>query len=107
MSSYDKTAGDTGRPIERAAVQAGKIQQDLEVAGAELHLTNTALERKLPPAVKSGDVGQALAQNAAIEEKVQEAADDLKAVTELLRNEVAQRAQLERPPSRTGHAPPR
>ena len=81
--------------IEQAKDKASEVQQDLRVAGAELHLTNTALDRSLPPAAKQGDVGRALVQNAAIEMKVQEAADELAVVTELLEEEVAQRARLE------------
>ncbi|HYF43485.1 MAG TPA: hypothetical protein VEA35_13725 [Ramlibacter sp.] len=83
-------------PIETARERTQTIQQELEVAGAELHLTNSALESSLPAAAKKGDVGKALEQNAAIEEKVLEAAEDLQAVTELLAEEVAQRAWLER-----------
>ena len=55
-------------PIERAKNKTTEIQQDLAVAGAELHLTNTALERELPQSERKGDVGRALQQNVAIEE---------------------------------------
>lgn len=85
-----------GRPIARAQRKTGRIQQTLELAGAELHLTNTALDRHLPAEARKGDVGRALVQNAAIEEKVQEAAEDLAVVTELLQEEVAEREKLER-----------
>lgn len=82
------------KPIETARDKTQSVQQELEVVGAELHLTNTALE-SLPESARQGDVGKALQQNAAIEEKVQEAAEELEAVTELLEEEVAQRAWLE------------
>lgn len=90
-------------PIAGATAKTSQIQRDLEVAGAELHLTNTVLDRSLPDSAKQGDVGRALEQNSAIEEKVQAAADDLKAVTQLLKEEVAETARLgqelaERPP---------
>lgn len=84
------------KPIQIAHEESERLQQELEVAGAELHLTNTALETSLPAAAKHGDVARALVQNAAIEEKVLEAADDLQAVTELLHEEIAERARLER-----------
>lgn len=84
------------KPIESARSKTQTIQQDLEVAGAELHLTNKALETSLPAAARNGEVGKALEQNATIEGKVQEAVDDLQAVTELLEEEVEQRAWLER-----------
>jgi hypothetical protein len=83
------------KPIEQAKDKTTEVQQDLQVASAELHLTNTALERNLTPAARNGDVGRALEQNAAIEEKVQEAAEELAVVTELLEEEVAERARLE------------
>lgn len=85
----------SAKPIEAAAHKATAIRKQLQVAGAELHLTNAALERHLPPDVKSGDVAHALAQRDTIEEKVMEAADELSAVRELLDEEQAERARLE------------
>jgi phosphoglycerate-specific signal transduction histidine kinase len=82
-------------PINHAHHQAGRIQQELELASAELHLTNTALQNSLPATAKKGDVARALAQNAALEEKVSDAADDLQTVTELLHEEVTERKRLE------------
>ena len=57
---------------------------DLEVASAELGLTHGALERELPPEAKTGDVAWAIEQNKVLERKVQQAADELEEVTELL-----------------------
>jgi hypothetical protein len=84
------------KPIHQAREQTGEIQQDLEVASAELHLTNTALEKHLPDDAVHGDVERALAQNVAVENKVEEAARDLEAVTSLLEQETAERERLER-----------
>lgn len=81
--------------IKHAKEKTAEVAQDLQLAGAELHLTNTALERQLPESVKQGDVGRALEQNAAIETKVQEAADELAEVKDLLEEEVAERTRLE------------
>jgi hypothetical protein len=86
----------TAKPIEQARDQTAEVRQDLQVAEAELHLTNTALHRSLPETHKRGDVGRALAQNSEIEAKVQEAAEELAVVTELLEEEVAERERLER-----------
>lgn len=83
------------KPIETVREKTLSIQQELEVAGAELHLTNTALEAQLPKDVKNGEVSKALEQNVAVEEKVVEAAEDLHAMAQLLEEEVAQRAWLE------------
>jgi len=70
--------------IEAARSKTDHVQRELEVASAELGLTHGALERELPPEVKKGDVAWAIRQNAALERKVQQAAEDLEEVTELL-----------------------
>ena len=95
----------TAKPIEHARDKTSEVRQDLEVAEAELHLTNTALHRSLPETHKKGDVGRALAHNAEIEGKVQEAAEELAVVTELLEEEVAQRERLEKELEAAGRAP--
>jgi hypothetical protein len=72
-------------PIAEARRKADKVQQELEVAGAELSVATEAFERHLPPTVKKGDVAWAIGRNAAVEQKVQDAAQELEEVTELLR----------------------
>lgn len=70
--------------IEAARSKTDQVQRELEVASAELGLTNGALERELPPEVKTGDVAWAIRQNAELERKVQQAAEELEEVSELL-----------------------
>ena len=70
--------------LDAARSRTDQVQRDLEVASAELGLTHGALERELPPELKKGDVAWAIRQNAALEKKVQQAAEDLEEVTELL-----------------------
>jgi len=71
--------------IEQARSKTVEVQRELEVASAELGLAQGALERDIPPEIKSqGDVGWAIRQNAELERKVQQAAEDLEHVTELL-----------------------
>ena len=70
--------------IEAAKNRTDKVQQELEVASAELGLTHGALDRSLPPDVRKGDVAWAIAQNKILERKVQRAAEELEEVTELL-----------------------
>ena len=82
-------------PIEQARYKTGKVQEELEVASAELDLAHEALERHLPPEVKKGDVEWAVGHNATVSEKVQQAAQELEEVTELLHEEEAQRRRLE------------
>ncbi|WP_298924993.1 hypothetical protein [uncultured Ramlibacter sp.] len=83
------------KPIEQARDKADTVSQDLQLAGAELHLSNAALERHLPPQTKDGDVGRALEQHVRTEAKVQEAAEELAVVTELLEEEIEERVRLE------------
>jgi len=70
--------------IDAARSKTEQVQRDLEVASAELGLTHGALERELPPQAKTGDVAWAIRQNAVLERKVQQAAEELEQVTELL-----------------------
>ena len=71
--------------LEEAKNRTAEVQRELEVASAELGLTHGALERDLPQSVKQqGDVAWAIRQNAELERKVQQAAEDLEHVTELL-----------------------
>jgi hypothetical protein len=70
--------------IDVAKSKTDQVQRDLEVASAELGLTHGALERELPPDVKTGDIAWAIEQNKVLERKVQQAAEELEEVTELL-----------------------
>lgn len=72
------------QPLDAAQEKTGQVQRDLEVASAELGLAHGALERHLPPEGRHGDVDWAIRQNAELEKKVQQAADELEEVTELL-----------------------
>jgi cytochrome c-type biogenesis protein CcmH/NrfG len=82
--------------LDEARQKTGKVQQDLEVAGAEIGLAKEALDRHLPPEVKEGDVAWAIGQNAAVEQKLEEAVEELEQVTELLAEESAERERLEK-----------
>jgi hypothetical protein len=82
-------------PIEQARHVTGKVQEDLEVASAELGLAHEALERHLPPEAKKGDVEWAVGHSATVGQKVQQAAQELEEVTELLHEEEAERRRLE------------
>lgn len=71
--------------LDTARDKTDQVQRDLEVASAELGLTHGALERHLPAETrKQGDIAWAIRQNAALERKVQQAAEELEEVTELL-----------------------
>jgi hypothetical protein len=79
--------------LEKAREVTAQVRDQLEVAGAELHLTNSQMLRGLPQA--RGEVRKALDQYAAVEEKVVGAAEELTGVTELLEEEMAERRRLE------------
>ena len=79
--------------LDEAKSRTDQVQRDLEVASAELGLTHGALERELPPGVKKGDVAWAIHQNKVLERKVQEAAEELEEVTDLLEQARAARPQ--------------
>jgi hypothetical protein len=83
------------QPLDHARSKTAKVQRELQVAGAELGLAHEALDRELPPEVKQGDVAWAIGQNAAVEQKLEEAAEELQVVGELLAEEAAERARLE------------
>jgi hypothetical protein len=71
--------------LESARTRTGQVQRDLEVASAELGLAHGALQRHVPATVqKQRDVAWAIAQNKMLERKVQQAAEELEEVTELL-----------------------
>lgn len=82
-------------PIRVAKDKTVDVKEELAVADAELHLTNTALHRSLPADVKQGDVGKALEQNGKVQQKVKQATQDLAEVTELLEEEIEERRRLE------------
>lgn len=90
------SAAQPGRPLHRARRKTKNVRAQLGVVSAELGLTNLVLGRQLESVKRSSDVQRALSQNEVIEEKVQDAADELKVVTELLDEEVAERERLER-----------
>ena len=89
-------------PIDEARERTDKVQRDLRVAGAELGLAHDALEQHVPPESRHEDVAWAIGQNAAVEQKLEEAAEELEQVTELLEEEAAQRARLEEALARSG-----
>lgn len=91
------SAARPGPRLYRARQKTVRVQEQLEVASAELGLTNAVLGHSLPESVKqSRDVKRVLIQNEVIEDKVQQAAEELQVVTELLQEEVAERERLER-----------
>ena len=84
------------RPIEHAKAKTREVRQDLHVAGGELNLSTTVLERALPEQQKRGDIRKAIEQAGAATERVERAREELHEVEGLLEREVAERERLER-----------
>jgi hypothetical protein len=78
--------------IDDARARTAGVERDLQVVSAELGLTHGALQRHLPHQPQDADVTWAIDQTAVLERKVQQAAQELEEVTELLdqaREEIA------------------
>lgn len=97
VDSMALTNNDTMQgPIERAKRKTEQVREGLAVAGAELNLTNTILERELPAQHKTGDVRRAIDQNAVVAGNVAEAQEDLEQVEALLERAIEERDRLQR-----------
>jgi hypothetical protein len=95
MTKTDADAAAQGS-ISRARQKTEKVREDLAQAGAELHLSNEMLERRLPPQHKTGEVRKAMDQNEAVAGNVAVAQEELEHVEALLEQAIAEREQLER-----------
>lgn len=100
MPTDKKPAGAAAGARSTPAIVAARdktdsVKEELAVAGAELQLTNTALDRGLPAEARTGDVGKAMEQSGKVQQKVNRAAEDLAEVTELLEEEIEHRHRLE------------
>jgi hypothetical protein len=75
----------SAKKLQSARAKTAKVQHDLQVASAELGLTHGALQRHVPAEVKKErDVAWAIDQNASLERKVKQAAEELDEVVEVL-----------------------
>ncbi|CAN5745761.1 hypothetical protein BH11PSE7_BH11PSE7_27930 [soil metagenome] len=88
---------DGAKLITIARSKTEKVKNSLVVAGAELALTHEVLTDALPDeAINDAVVARALEQNLEVEDKVQKAADELVAVTQMLKAEEAHSEKLEK-----------
>lgn len=94
MKTSNREAPPSGR-VNEAREKTEKVREELELAGAELDLSSTILERELSPAQKRGDVRKAIDRHTAIAGNVAEAAEELQEVEELLAQEICERERLE------------
>ena len=84
-----------GNRVASAKSKTEKVQEDIQLAEAELHLANLVITDKLAESVSDADLAQAVTQNEQVEEKLRDAGEELKLVTDLLASEEADRIKLE------------
>ena len=84
-----------GDRVVSAITKTEKVQEDIQLAEAELHLANTVINKKMSESVSGAELAKAVAHNASVEEKLHDAGEDLKVVTDLLSSEERDRKSLE------------
>jgi hypothetical protein len=84
-----------------AGRKTAKVQRKLRAAESELRTANSVLRQAVPKNAKR-DIGEALAENMAAEQKVHEATDELEVVTELLGAATAESATVAEPAQPAG-----
>ena len=71
---------DAPAALERNIAKAKDVAADIQGAADNLAVINTVLQQKIPADAKPGDVAQALRQNEAVEDVVEESANRLRQV---------------------------
>ena len=84
-----------GDRVATAINKTEKVQEDIQLAEAELHLANLMITDKMAESVSSAELAKAVMHNASVEEKLHDAGEDLKVVTDLLSSEERDRKALE------------
>ncbi|MDB5943063.1 MAG: hypothetical protein JWQ13_2629 [Ramlibacter sp.] len=84
-----------GNRVASAKSRTEKVQEDIQLAEAELHLASKVITDKLAEKATDADLAKAVAHNDQIEEKLRDAGEELKVVNELLTSEERDRKQLE------------
>lgn len=84
-----------GDRVASAKNRTEKVQEEIEVAEAKLHLANLVITDKLAESVSDAELAKAVSDNAAVEAKLHAAGEDLKVVTDLLSSEERDRKRLE------------
>lgn len=86
-----------GNRVASAKSRTEKVQEDLELAEAELHLANQVIARRIGAAdnAKDAQLAEAVIQNEKVEEKLHDAGEELQVVKDLLTSEEHERRELE------------
>lgn len=84
-----------GDRVASAKTRTEKVQEDIELAEAELHLANLVITDKLAESVSDAELAKAVTHNEMVEEKLHHAHEELNVVADLLSSEQRDREQLE------------
>ena len=96
MGSPSKTAQHLiGDRVSIAKVKTRKVQSDIQLAEAELHLANQVITNKLAKQVNEAAMDKLIVHNETVEEKLRDATEELEVVTDLLHSEEQDRIKLE------------
>jgi hypothetical protein len=84
-----------GNRVASAKSTTEKVQEDIQLAEAELHLANVVINDKLAETASDADLARVVSHNEQVEEKLRDAGENLQVVTDLLQSEEADRQRLE------------
>ncbi len=84
-----------GDRVAFAKSKTEKVQENIQLAAAEVHLANQVVTGKLANSVSDADLDKVVVHNEAVEEKLRDATEELEVVTELLHSEEQDRERLE------------
>ena len=84
-----------GNRVSSAMSKTEKVQEDIQLAEAELHLANEVVTGNLVAGGSQGDLARAVKHNALVGKKLQDAGEELQVVTDLLQSEEHDRQRLE------------
>ena len=90
------TVVDAPTPLARALEQNETAQNVVEQSAAELVMIHAVLQQGLPDYLQTGDVAQALQRTDELEVKINDTAEELAQVNEVLAQEIDERVDLER-----------
>lgn len=93
-----QTLGSSAEPtaLGRALDQNAAAKDAVEQSAAELVVIHAVLKQEIPDHVQVGDLAQALQRTDELEVKINDTAQDLAQVNEVLAQEIDERADLER-----------
>lgn len=84
-----------GNRVASAKSTTEKVQEDIQLAEAELHLANLVITDKLAESVSDAELKKAINHNEQVEDKLHDAGENLKLVAELLGSEEHDRQRIE------------